>query len=404
MKKILLCLDKNQFVPFDYSLNWKEALRAQGFNTGNNVFQFSLQKLLTNDQIELTIDTDFLNNTENFVKKTDFINENYDFVITCPANVIAIWAKNTALIRWTNAISKIKIPFIFVGVGAQSDIAYNLDFLQNIRYEAYEFIKAILNTGSIIGLRGEFTAECFEKLGFRREEDYEVIGCPSLFMNGGNIKIEKDETLSRNTFRPAFNGFKIWFDNDFCMNFEKYNKSIYVCQDEFIRIIYHPSKCIKKDKNYLSNKYIDLLSNENRLKLYSDFLGWIMDLKERKINFSFGTRIHGNIVPLLAGIPAFVDVIDSRTRELTEFFSIPHRQMSSKIKNDPFDLYIESNFDEFNKKFNSLYKNFVNYFSKQGVHIEDDNLIQKNIINELVKIIHTPCSKKIDSQKLLKRI
>ena len=107
---------------------------------------------------------------------------------------------------------------------------------------------------------------------------------------------------------------------------------------------------------------------------------------------------------MLAGIPAFVDVIDSRTRELTEFFSIPHRQMSSKIKNDPFDLYIESNFDEFNKKFNSLYKNFVNYFSKQGVHIEDDNLIQKNIINELVKIIHTPCSKKIDSQKLLKRI
>lgn len=404
MKKILLCLDKDQFIPFNYSLNWDVALRSQGFNTGNNVFQFSLQKLLTNDQVELTIDTDFLNNTEKFNKKISSINENFDFVITCPANVIANWAKNTALIRWTNSISKIKIPFIFVGVGAQSDITYSLDFLQNIRYEAYEFIKSILNTGSIIGLRGEFTAECFEKLGFRNGIDYEVIGCPSLFMNGGNLKIKKDETLSRKELKPAFNGFKIWFDNDFCRNFKKYEHSIYVCQDEFIRIIYQPNKCIKKDKNYLSNKYIDQLSAENRLKLYSDFIGWKNDLKERQINFSFGTRIHGNIVPLLAGIPAFVDVIDSRTRELTEFFSIPHRQMPPKIKDDPFDLYMESNFDEFNKKFGHLYKNFVTYFEKQGVYIEGDNQQQKNIITELVKKVQIPCSKKIDSQKLLRRI
>ena len=38
MKRILICGDKNQFNPFDYSQKTNIALASMGLNSGNNVF------------------------------------------------------------------------------------------------------------------------------------------------------------------------------------------------------------------------------------------------------------------------------------------------------------------------------------------------------------------------------
>ena len=60
MKKILLFLDKNQFVPFNYNQSPQAVMSALGGNSGNSVFQFSLQKLLSTPEQEVIVETELL--------------------------------------------------------------------------------------------------------------------------------------------------------------------------------------------------------------------------------------------------------------------------------------------------------------------------------------------------------
>jgi hypothetical protein len=49
---------------------------------------------------------------------------------------------------------------------------------------------------------------------------------------------------------------------------------------------------------------------------------WLRELA--RYDFSFGTRIHGNIAALQAGTPGYVLAHDSRTLELARYHEIPH--------------------------------------------------------------------------------
>jgi polysaccharide pyruvyl transferase WcaK-like protein len=49
---------------------------------------------------------------------------------------------------------------------------------------------------------------------------------------------------------------------------------------------------------------------------------WISAMGD--LNFSFGARLHGNIVAMQCGVPALVVVHDERTRELAECLALPH--------------------------------------------------------------------------------
>ena len=53
-----------------------------------------------------------------------------------------------------------------------------------------------------------------------------------------------------------------------------------------------------------------------------DIPPWLAFMKTR--TFSLGTRIHGNIAALLAGVPAVVIVHDARTQEIVRYHEIPH--------------------------------------------------------------------------------
>ena len=65
------------------------------------------------------------------------------------------------------------------------------------------------------------------------------------------------------------------------------------------------------------------LIRENRVRFFLDPKTWFDHLAQ--YDFSFGTRIHGNIAALLAGTPAVLLAHDSRTLELADYHQIPHR-------------------------------------------------------------------------------
>lgn len=69
---------------------------------------------------------------------------------------------------------------------------------------------------------------------------------------------------------------------------------------------------------------------------------------------------------LLAGIPAFIDVIDSRTREIAEFYHIPNSfdmQFNPK-KDDLFELYQSLDFSEFNENYKDKITRFQGFLDK----------------------------------------
>ena len=104
-KTICLLVDKDQFKPFNYHQNAEQALESMGGNSGNNIFEFALQKMmLTKKQCIKTIPLSY------FFKHVEEINEQADALVYSPANILASWTKETGLKRWNETLQKFKIP------------------------------------------------------------------------------------------------------------------------------------------------------------------------------------------------------------------------------------------------------------------------------------------------------
>ena len=362
MTRILICTNRNNFIPFNETNAYDRTL----FNSGNHVFEFSLQKTTLSNKHLIDFKTIEWTRTHPIE-----INQKYDLCLHSPANILGSWAKQE-LKAWEKCLKEIKIPFHFIGVGAQSK-KYTTDKLASkIKKEGYAFIRSILNTGGNIGVRGYYTAEVIKNLGFSKN-DFHILGCPSFFMNGPDIRIDKRNIQE---LKPIFNGNKFWFNSDFHHYFEDHPEGIFICQD---KLLYDLSYFNSDIASYLQGSLFYNLCKEKRVRLYTDLIPWINEIKNENFNFSIGSRIHGTIASLLAGIPACIDVIDSRTKELAEFFEIPKATLNSP--NIPLmDIYSNLDFSKFNKNFKNKFHNFKNFMSLCKIpFFENSNYIDKYI-------------------------
>jgi hypothetical protein len=105
---------------------------------------------------------------------------------------------------------------------------------------------------------------------------------------------------------------------------------------------------------------------EGKARVYIDPVTWLDDL--RGFDYSFGSRIHGNIAALLAGTPATVLAFDSRTLELCRYFEIPHRLLSEAPADlDPADLYAEADFTGLTGNHRERFDRFTAFLDKNGL-------------------------------------
>lgn len=94
---------------------------------------------------------------------------------------------------------------------------------------------------------------------------------------------------------------------------------------------------------------VEMLANNKIICIY-DLPRLAQHLKDIEIDFSFGQRIHGNILCTLMGIPAIVYIHDSRTRELAEYFELPIYVPEDGYV-DIEQAYENASWDRFNKNF-----------------------------------------------------
>jgi lipopolysaccharide biosynthesis glycosyltransferase len=377
----MIFADHDQFVPFDVCPTSSEFLQSSGCNSGNNVFEYSIRKMLVAEGVQADVFTDYVHSIayleKNVAEKLDDINKNYDALITSPANILSATHK-FGYERWNWILERIKIPFHFIGVGAQASIERNLNFIDPVKEDAQKFIKNILKTGGKIAVRGFFTAEVIKHLGFS-EKEFSVIGCPSLMLEGRDLKVDYTP-VSKAKLKPLLNGFRVWFRPEFKHFFTDYPNSTFVCQDWLYKYLYDiDAKFLDAHKNspqhdlvYLENGLFAELYKKDRIRVYADYPAWNYDISHRGFNFSFGNRIHGNIVSILSGIPSYVFTEDSRTLELCEYFDIPHGNFEEDGKTDLYDIYKSMDYSDFNKNFPARFDKYKKFIHSCGLPCFED--------------------------------
>lgn len=402
MKKILIYYPPNKlgmsdFRKTDYSTvadRARQELNGKIPNFGNKVWLQGILAEISTPECEYEFGYDELSE--------DFINENYDCVLLPLANCF-----HAGWIQWlekrASHVRKLKIPVYVIACGIQADSYDELNSLvEAVKEPATNFIKSVYNTGGEFALRGYFTEEFFRRLGFN---DAVVTGCPSIYQMGRDLKISNDK-VSEKDFVAAINGtFKM------PVLYKDIKKADFICQDVYGKFLYDSEylnanpldkRRVLKHIKRGDYDFIRALAN-GKIKLFADTQQWLSYYVSNNINFAFGRRIHGSIMPILAGVPALCYTLDARTREMTEFFDIPGVMPGKDLKSKSmYEWYLETDYSKFNENFAKRFDDFekflrkcglinninqVNPFMQRSVAFEEPEIVNKEQLDNLNKMV-----------------
>ncbi|MBM6937457.1 polysaccharide pyruvyl transferase family protein [Pseudoflavonifractor phocaeensis] len=345
------------FRTIDYQKFRDEVGESACYNVGNRAWLQGIIVALEDGKNELVFLTKEMTPSQ--------INAEFDFIVLPMANIFQ--RRYIAdMERLTKIFSQIKVPTYVIACGAQADSFDQLEELvESVKEPASRFIRSIYETGGEFALRGFFTKDFFDKLGFPSAV---VTGCPSMYQLGPALKIEKK--AGTGTIKAAYNGSLRIIGKKLL----KEAGSVYLDQDEFYGLLFalgNEEVSIRNDVyvRSLVRKYgyeMVKLAMEHRAMLFLDVPVWRKYLMENKFNFSYGTRIHGNIISILSGIPALICACDSRTREMAEFYAIPMIQPDQKERTLA-ELYELTDYSAFNANYAKNYKQFERFLVNSGL-------------------------------------
>ncbi|WP_239015330.1 polysaccharide pyruvyl transferase family protein [Streptomyces sp. CdTB01] len=361
-QRILLRSGKSPYDVFSV----EEALHQDviATNSGNLIFSDAAHKILETPGTEVVS-----NGIRTDVSAAERINEEYDVFVVPLANAFRPSFEGQ-LKRLTRLIRRLRIPVVVLGVGAQAGLSYNAERLKPMEESVRDFVSAVLDRSASIGVRGEFTEKYLRGLGFH---DVEVIGCPSLFLYGGELPVRKRVAELTAGSRIAVNGShsavqKQGLGKVIDRTRARYPHLTFIGQNLsdarqlHWRDLSHPNAAVTAIPTHPDHP----MYREDKVRVYVDPVTWIDDL--RGYDFSFGSRIHGNIAALLAGTPATVLCGDSRTLELCRYFDIPHRRIDKLPEDlDPARLYEEADLSGLTGGHAERFERFTAFLGRNGL-------------------------------------
>lgn len=259
--------------------------------------------------------------------------------------------------------SELKCRLVGIGLGAQ---AGNFQQEVNIPEGTLNWVRAIQdhspNESPNIAMRGEFSRRALERYGLA--EKTVAIGCPTLFISP-EVKLGKKiaERFNGKPLNIAVTaGHQRWAHlarlEASLVQLMGANKGAYICQSpmEMVQLGRGEAKSLTQEQRDLCRNYAcPQLADEEFTKwseqyAYSFFsaAAWLEFI--RRFDFVIGTRIHGVMLALQAGIPALCIAHDSRTKELCETMKVPHvtaSEVSGGIRRDDLPRLFQFDPDEF---------------------------------------------------------
>lgn len=230
-------------------------------------------------------------------------------------------------------------------IGAQSKTLDMRNF-ETIEKDAY---KKFFPMFDYVYLRGQYTYDLL-KHNKIPVENTKVVGCPSILLKDINtdnlkkkfkqFKRKKNENIKLAINFPGGNQHPSLYR---CFTDIMYDKDVYtlaVHGKSWYDTINHNSKIKIKAGNSVQENKSNFKFSYNMFDSMSFFAS--------NADFMFGTRIHGTILGLCAGLPSMCIAIDSRTYELCEQMNIPYincvnKTLNFQNKNDAIEI-IKNNF------------------------------------------------------------
>lgn len=315
----------------------KHPYESLGNNTGNIAFWSSIVHLFEPDCFNHSF------------KNKGISLEEYDAIFITDL----IWIReNQDFSYLQKLIEGLENKIVFLSVGLQSS-CYNDNF--KIHPSVINILKAV-SKYKVIGVRGKYTAKILKKYGIVNTQ---VIGCPSMYYwNNPDLKVQLNDQMPLVTI------------SNFRAVYGKLSTSEHVILETIIK-----SKLPiieQNDTDYTLNESLTKLEIDflkNNTQVYFNDYSWIKSIWSN--SFSFGLRFHANVMALRAGIPSLFITIDSRTKEMTDFFKLPSIDINDiKSATTVSDLYRLMDYSAFNKNYKTIFKNFTRFLSKNGVQIQ----------------------------------
>jgi hypothetical protein len=330
-------------------------------NSGNLVFGQAVHRVLTTTRAEVESNRFVVSAAE-----AERLNAEADVFVVPLANAFRPSFAD-ALERLTDMIERLTIPVVVVGVAAQGTLDYDDARLQRINPVVKRFVAATLDRSATIGVRGEFTADYLTKLGFSAVD---VIGCPAMYMWGGELDITRKVAELTSSARLSI-GASPYLDTMgpvLTHHLRRYEDLTYIAQDRDTLGALVAGRSAT-DPQFPSDAPLRLshpVFVQDKVRFFVDPNPWLNHLGER--DYYFGSRIHGSMVALLAGTPATVLTHDSRTRELAEFHRIPHRRIDQiKRTTDAADLYADLDLDPMNRAHANNFAHFIAFLRRNNL-------------------------------------
>lgn len=360
MTRILMRGGKSPFETISYEDTL--ARNILGTNSGNLIFAESVWRMLSTSEARLS-SYGYRARPETAAE----INVNYDVMVLPFANAFRR-SFLPHLRKYTALIEQLNIPAVVTGVGAQAPLIDDGTAMAEMREDVGAFCKAVLARSASIGVRGEYTAEFLRSLGFDHEQ-IDIIGCPSMFYHGPDFpEVHKKEALlETDLVSMNVSPYVPRIAEHFERNYAAYPRLMYVPQNnESLDQILWNGSWLPNPGNVFPKSTDHPMFRDDRLRFFIDTRTWIDHL--RSYDFVFGTRIHGNVMGLLAGTPSFVLAHDSRTLELARYFDIPHLPMTEVTDNMlAGDLYARADYGPMRAGHQARFERWLAFLEKNNL-------------------------------------
>ena len=344
-----------------------------GRNTGNLLFTQAVMKHIQGDVERIGFSFD-----------PEKVSKEFDALILPAANWLGEYVDMGFL---ADKLSKVNIPCIIVGLGAQAELSNSMPKLPS---GTIRLLSILTDKSNSLSIRGHFTAEVLEHYGYK---SFTITGCPSIFLNLQkqiNIPEEKVQTLDKIIISSTRYHLKEMSNNNMA---DRINLLLFRTAYNLRKTMIYQSEIpefqlLVGDEEYLKNNDLDgktgdLLKMTYNAKSALEVIGYIK--KHGKIffdptrwiefirghDFVISSRIHGTIAALLADVPAVLLAHDSRTRELAEFCGIPvfYWQSPKTVMEyeDLEHLYHKIDVKYFKNRTQENYRTLKHFYQKNGI-------------------------------------
>ncbi|TSI12236.1 polysaccharide pyruvyl transferase family protein [Brevibacterium aurantiacum] len=364
MTEILLRASKE---PWEF-VSASEVLKSNTIanNSGNLLFGQSVYRILSAPGVTITPDRYASHRAQNTREYAAWINDSFDHFVIPLANAFRP-AFRPALKRLTKVIERLKIPVTVIGVGSQHKLEGG-QADEELNGDVQSFMAEVLERSASVGVRGERTAAFLATLGFG-DDQVDVIGCPSVFMYGDPQPIEKtaasltDDSRIAMTISPYVGKLNALVAS----HTKSYQNLVYVPQNlkDLNMMVWGEDRATPKSR-WNPTHVAHPLYTEDRMRFPLDPRTWVDYLTD--FDFVFGSRIHGSIAGILAGVPTMLLAHDSRTLELAEYHAIPHLKVTDlSSKTDAKQLYEQTDYAEYNSRIPEVQRTLAAFLEKNGL-------------------------------------